>query len=119
MNRLHSKAPTLFLTLIVCLIAAPAAFASATIVIQNNDAPNVGFNDPTPATPIGGNSGTTVGQQRRIAFQFAADIWGATLTSGPTIRVQASWPSLECSADSAVLGAAGASSMFRNFPGAP
>jgi hypothetical protein len=119
MKWFYSKIPAIFLTLIVALIAPPTAFATATIVIQNNDAPNVGFNDPTPAAPIGGNSGTTVGQQRLIAFQFAANIWGATLTSGPTITVRASWPSLECTADSAVLGAAGATSTFRNFPGAP
>jgi hypothetical protein len=33
------------------------------------DPPGVGFNDPTPATPVGGNIGTTIGQQRLIAFQ--------------------------------------------------
>src|ERR1044072_2900661 len=119
MNLLYSKTPALLLTLTVILIATPSAFGAATIVIQNNDAPNVGFNDPTPAAPVGGNSGTTVGQQRLIAFQFAADVWGATLTSGPTITGRASWPSLECSADSGVLGAAGALSTFRNFPNAP
>ena len=119
MKQPHSKIPALLLTLIVGLITTPPAFGSATIVIQNIDGPNVGFNDPTPATPIGGNNGTTVGQQRLIAFQFAANIWGATLTSGPTITVRASWPSLECTADSAVLGAAGATSTFRNFSGAP
>ena len=119
MKPLYSKTPTLLLTLIVCFMATQTASGAATIVIQNNDAPNVGFNDPTPAAPVGGNSGTTVGQQRLIAFQFAANIWGSTLTSGPTITVRASWPSLECTADSAVLGAAGAASTFRNFPGAP
>ena len=42
-------------------------------------APGEGFNDPTPAAPVGGNTGTTLGQQRLIAFQHAADIWGAEL----------------------------------------
>jgi hypothetical protein len=116
---LSSKIPALMLTLIVGLIATPRAFGAATIVIQNNDAPNVGFNDPTPAAPVGGNGGTTVGQQRLNAFQFAASIWGATLTSGPTITVRASWPSLACTADTGTLGSAGATSTFRNFPGAP
>ena len=119
MKRLYSKIPALLLALIVGLIATPRAFASATIVIQNTDAPNVGFNDPTPATPVGGNNGTTVGQQRLIAFQFAANIWGAVLTSGPTITVRASWASLGCTATSGALGSAGATSTFRNFPGAP
>src|SRR5215813_6832304 len=86
------------------LIAAPPAFAAANIVIQNNDAANVGFNDPTPAAPVSGNSGTTVGQQRLIAFQFAASVWGATLDSGPTITIAARWDaSLTCTATSGVL----------------
>ena len=48
------------------------AFGAATITILNNDAAGVGFNDATPAAPVGGNSGTTLGQQRLIAFQAAA-----------------------------------------------
>src|SRR5687767_15122322 len=108
MNHLYSRIPALMLTLIVGLMATSTAFATATIVIQNNDSPNVGFNDPTPATAVGGNSGTTVGQQRLNAFQFAANIWGATLTSGPTITIRASWSALSCSANSGTLGSAGA-----------
>jgi hypothetical protein len=56
MKRFYSQTPALFLTLIVGLMAAPAAFGAATIVIQNADSPNVGFNDPTPAAPLGGNN---------------------------------------------------------------
>lgn len=119
MKRLYSRIPALLLTLTVTVIATPTAFAATAIVIQNNDAPNVGFNDPTPATPVGGNNGTTVGEQRLIAFQFAATIWGAVLTSGPTITVRASWASLGCTANSGALGSAGATSTFRNFSGAP
>ncbi len=119
MKRLYSGIPTLLLATVVALLATSTAFGTATIVIQNNDPAGAGFNDPTPATPIGGNPGTTVGQQRLNAFQFAADIWGATLTSGPTITVRASWASLTCTATSGTLGQAGAVSSFRNFPGAP
>src|SRR6185436_11337277 len=114
--RLHPKLPSLLLSMLVALIAASPAFSQATIVIQNNDAPNVGFNDPTPAAPVGGNSGTTVGQQRLNAFQFAANVWGATLTSGPTITIGASWADLSCSTNSGVLGSASNSgSIFRDF----
>lgn len=91
---------------------------AATIVIQNNDQPNVGFNDPTPATPVGNNTGTTIGQQRLNAFQFAANLWGATLNSNVTITIQASWSSLGCSASSGTLGAAGTVSLFANFTNA-
>ena len=114
-----SRFPAFLLTLIVGVFAASTAFGSATIVIQNNDAPNVGFNDPTPATPIGGNSGTTLGQQRLNAFQFAADVWGATLTSGPPITVGASWAPLTCTTNTAMLGSAGANSNYADFPNRP
>lgn len=120
MNRLLAKIPALLLTLMVGLFASSSAFATATIVIQNNDAAGVGFNDPTVVAPVGNNAGTTVGQQRLNAFQFAAAIWGATLVSGPTITISASWPStgLTCSASSGVLGSAGTTSLRGNFTNA-
>ena len=95
-----------------------AAHAAATIVILNTDAPNVGFNDPTPAAPIGGNPGTTLGQQRLNVFQAAANIWGANLNSVPTIVVDAAWSALACNANAATLGSAGATQVFSSaiFP---
>lgn len=99
--------------------ASAGAQAAATITIINTNAPGEGFNDPTPAEPVGGNTGTTLGQQRLIAFQHAADIWGATLTSKVPVRVAASFVPLPCTADSAVLGAAGANDIFSDFPNAP
>jgi hypothetical protein len=103
---------------IVC--AAPAtALANAHIVILNNDDPGEGFNDATPATPVGGNPGTTVGQQRLNLFQYAADQWGELLDSAVTITIRANFDPLTCTATSAVLGSAGAISVFRDFPGAP
>jgi hypothetical protein len=98
---------------------AMAAQAAATITIVNMNAPGVGFNDPTPATPVGGNAGTTLGEQRLIAFQYAASLWGATLTSNVPIRVGASFVPLTCTATGAVLGSAGAYEIFSDFPNAP
>lgn len=98
--------------------AAGQAMAQATIIINNINAPGVGFNDPTPATPIAGNSGTTVGEQRLIAFTYAANIWGATLTSSVPIIINAQFTALSCTATSGVLGSAGATSIFRDFAGA-
>jgi hypothetical protein len=99
--------------------AAAPARAAATIVIVNLNAPGVGFNDPTPVAPVGGNTGTTLGEQRLNAFRRAADIWGATLTSSVPIRIGASFVPLSCTATSAVLGAAGANEVWSDFPGAP
>jgi hypothetical protein len=108
------------IALVVCLgEAVSPAYAAATILIINNDPANVGFNDPAAVAPVGGNPGTTLGQQRLNAFQAAANIWGAKLTSVPVVRVQASWVPLSCTATGAVLGSAGATEIFRDFPGAP
>ena len=95
------------------------AQAAATVVVVNANAPNVGFNDPTPLAPVGGNTGTTLGAQRLIAFQHAADVWGKTIDSAVPIRISAKFEDLPCSADSAVLGAAGAAEIFSDFDKAP
>ena len=92
---------------VVMLAATRQAGADATFVIENADASGIGFNDPTPATPVGGNPGTTVGEQRMIAVQYAADLWGAALDSAVPIVVRASFDSLECTSSGAVLGQAG------------
>lgn len=101
------------------LALAGQAQAAATIVINNVNAAGIGFNDSTPATPVGGNNGTTIGQQRLIAFTHAANIWGATLTSTQPIVINAQFSALTCDSASATLGSAGATSTFRNFANAP
>jgi hypothetical protein len=89
------------------------AMAAVTITIVNLNAPGVGFNDPTPAAPVGGNPGTTVGQQRLNAFQYAASLWGAELTSATEIQVRASFEPLACTAGGATLGSAGPYNIWR------
>jgi hypothetical protein len=104
--------PALFASL---MLLPAQAFAGAHIVIVNGNAPGVGFNDPTPAAPVGGNPGTTIGAQRLIAFQRAADVWGATLDSAVEIRILSTFEPLTCTATSAVLGSAGTTAIFA-FP---
>jgi hypothetical protein len=87
----------------------------AQIVIVNINAPNVGFNDPTPAAPVGGNTGTTLGQQRLFAFTYAASLWSARLDSNVPIRIRAQFTPL----GAGVLGSAGPVSVVRDFPNAP
>ena len=48
-----------------------AAFAQVDFIIEYEDAQGYGFYDTTPVSPIGGNTGTTFGEQRRIAFEKA------------------------------------------------
>ncbi|UUZ49551.1 hypothetical protein LP420_04550 [Massilia sp. B-10] len=94
------------LALSLALAAAPGVQAATNIIIVNSNAPGVGFNDPAPAPPVGGNSGRTLGEQRLIAFQHAVDLWGATVTSAVPIRIAASFEPLPCDESGAVLGAA-------------
>jgi len=99
---------------------APAVVArAATMTINNVDAPDKGFNETTPATPVGGNDGTTVGQQRLNVFKKAAQLWGDALESVPPIIVDASFAPLPCSPQQIVLGQAGPSTFKAKFTGGP
>jgi hypothetical protein len=100
------------------VVALPPANA-AMISLLNRDGPGEGFNDPTPVTPVGGNSGTTLGAQRLIAFQYAVDKWAAQLDSSVPIRISATFDPLDCNASLVTLGSAGPVSVFRDFDGAP
>jgi hypothetical protein len=99
----------------ILILATSPAFAAANIFIFNADGANEGFNDPTPAAPVGGNPGTTLGQQRLNAFAFAADVWANTLDSNVDIYVIAAFNPLAPN----VLGSAGAVQVFRDFGGVP
>src|SRR3954470_24882644 len=54
---------------------ASLATQAAQVILVNTDPAGVGFNDPTAATPLGGNAGTTVGEQRLIAYGRALQLW--------------------------------------------
>ena len=101
--------------LVATVAAAPRAQAAAKIAIVNFDGADEGFNDPSPRPPVGGNAGTTLGQQRLIAFQAAADKWGATIDSPVEIFIGAAFDPLTCTATSAVLGQARTEAIFANF----
>src|SRR5262245_4474439 len=114
------NAKWLKLGLLALLMTMPNAVqASVNIIIVNNDGPGEGFNDPTPAVPVGGNTGTTIGQQRLIAVQHAANIWGSQLNSSVDIFVRANFDPLFCNATTAALGQGAPDSYWRDFPGAP
>jgi len=92
---------------LACGLSARDARASATIQIVNLDGSSEGFNDNTPAEPVGGNPGTTIGQQRMNCFQQAANIWAGLITSPVPIVIQAAFNPLTCTSTSAVLGSSG------------
>ena len=101
------------------IAVAGFAQAAATITIVNGNAPGVGFNDPTPVAPVGGNPGTTLGQQRLNVFTYVASLWGAKLDSTVEIKILSTFEPLSCTATSAVLGSAGPRDVESDFPNAP
>ena len=108
------------LVLSMLLLLAVASLSNATtIIINNQDGVNEGLNDNTPAAPVGGNPGTTLGQLRLNVFQKAADIWSGLLTSNITIVVNAKMDPQTCTTTSAVLGSTSNNGLYANFPGAP
>ncbi|MGA9769164.1 MAG: PA domain-containing protein [Blastocatellia bacterium] len=114
LKRYLNKFPLMLIAMMVFLFAASdRALGAATITVVSVDGANEGFNDPTPVAPVGGNPGTTRGQQRLIAFQFAADLWGATLDSNVQIVVTAAFNPLGAN----VLGSAGTTFVFDDFTG--
>lgn len=101
------------------LFVATAAWGgTGRIVILVSDGAGFGFNDPTPVTPVGGNEGTTLGQQRLNVVQKAAERWRTNLDTNVDIRVRMSFAPLPCDASSAVLAQA-FTSWESNFDGAP
>jgi uncharacterized protein (TIGR03382 family) len=97
------------LAIALAVLVAPATFAAEIRILDTND-PGTGFNDPTAAIPVGLNFGTTVGQQRLIAFQYAATIWSATLRSDVPILIDSAFLTvqddsrLSCSTSSGIIG---------------
>jgi hypothetical protein len=119
MGRGAALARTILILAALAQLGWTPSAAMADLVLVNRDDPGEGFNDPTPAAPVGGNPGTTIGEQRLIAFQRAIDLWSQHLTSPVDIRIAATFDELECNSSSVTLGMAGPFSVFRDFAGAP
>jgi hypothetical protein len=94
------------------------AGATATFVVNNLDPSGVGFNDPTPVTPVGGNTGQTLGQQRLNVFKYATDTWGRALDSAVPILIDARFAPLNCGAV-ITLGQARATNAVAEVSGLP
>jgi len=82
-------------SLALLLTLAPAS-AHAGFHLVNLDGPGFGLNDPTPVAPVGGNPGTTVGQQRINVFERAGAIWDRILDSPVQIEFEVFFGSFGC-----------------------
>ena len=115
-SRRFSLPLTILFATSVLLVRLPLATQAATFQIVNLDGPGEGFNDPTPAATVGGNPGTTVGEQRMNVFLEAASQWGAVLESSEIIWVAAAFDDLICTEFTAILGSSSAVAVVKDFP---
>jgi cysteine-rich repeat protein len=85
-------------------------------VVYLDEGTTTGFHDPTAAAPVGGNTGKTIGEQRRIAFEAAVGIWANVLSSTVPWTIEAAMAALPCDAESAVLGQANPTTVASLIP---
>ena len=111
MNKLSSLASALCLA----LAAVSSASAAQLVLVSGDVGTGLGLEDPTPKAPEGLNPGTTLGEQRTLAYLFAADLWGSVLESDATVYVGASFQPLACTPTSGTLGSAGTTFVFTDF----
>jgi len=111
-----SFSKSLFFSVVVTvLVLAAGPIGAATITIV----PGAGFDDPTVVDPVGGNPGTTLGEQRLIVVEFAAEQWGALIESDIEILVSASFGPFYCDDEMAVFSLTAPASVIRDFANAP
>ncbi|MGZ8729832.1 MAG: PA domain-containing protein [Thermoanaerobaculia bacterium] len=103
----------------VLFVVSNVSAGPGRLLIINTDSADVGFNDPTPVEPIGGNDGTTLGQQRHNVYLKAAETWQNALEVNVDIRVRSGFAALLCNESGAVLAQTSVVSWSANFPGAP
>lgn len=114
-----NRTPVVITVLVFCFMFFITPIFAANIVINNVDQPGEGLNDTTPALPVGGNDGTTLGELRLNLMQRAFEIWSATLDSDVDIVAQVTFVPQECTETSAVLASAGTLQIFRDFENVP
>jgi hypothetical protein len=101
------------------LMALTLTAQATTVQVNSMDAAGTGLKDTTSSAPIGGNPGATLGEQRRLVFEHALNLWATTLSSNVPIAVDVTFQALACSNTGAVLAATSANSLHFNFLNRP
>lgn len=105
---------------LVCLLTCNAFAGTGQLIIVNANAPGVGFNDTTAVAPVGGNPGTTLGQQRLNVFNAAAEGWRKLIDTDVDIIISATFVTIAgCTETEAILGQAAPNRWRLNPPNAP
>jgi hypothetical protein len=90
--------PTLAPTALLAICLITPALSQIEFEVTYLDPAGVGFFDQsTPQINAPGNSGTTLGEQRRIAFEAALASWTPALASSVPIRISAEFLDFGCS----------------------
>ncbi len=75
-----------------------------------------GFDDTTPVSPVGGNTGTTIGEQRSIVFAQAATIWASIVQPAADVTIDVEFTALTpCEPDLGPVGSAGPQYIDRDW----
>lgn len=90
----------------LALLVLPSLVEARAIIKSTNR--GAGFDDATEVAPVGGNAGTTLGEQRRLALEHTFELWGAQLDSAVPIVVDVNFDAMGCTDRGMVLAAAGA-----------
>ena len=85
---------------VLSLLVTNQVSAEAKIIVRPT---GIGYTDHTPVLPVGGNPGTTLGEQRALAVQHAADLWGRWLDSNVPTEVAVDFKPMGCGRDSLIL----------------
>jgi hypothetical protein len=97
---------------LLALALPTRASARAKVVMQLE---GTGFMDATPVSPVGGNPGKTLGEQRRLALSYALGLWEARLDSQVPIVLKMTFDSLGCQGTAVELGGTRPTAAFTNL----
>lgn len=109
---LMSKKISFGFLLLASLLSIPA-MAGSFVISQGS-----GFGSTTVVAPVGGNPGTTVGQQRANLFNYAASSWTNIAQPSVNITISAAFSALFCDGSGVIFASGGSTASDRNFAGA-
>ena len=99
-------------------VASTLSSATFSIIYPDNEG-NAGFSSASSRDPVGGNNGSTLGQQRKNVLEKAAEIWGAYLESDVEIEIYASFEDGGGNSEGAVLASCGPDYFYEDFTNQP
>jgi len=105
-------------TLRVDVLAAIPRPAPEMVFLSSGTCDATAWSDPTPVTPIGGNSATTLGAARQNAFRHSAQLLMNQLEAPALLKFSGCWERLGIDSPTRFrLAQAGPTSIIRDSPG--